>query len=80
MPSGLLFFRVRFASFQLTPLYLPSSYVSLSHFILAVPMRHRLGKYSCMSSTFPIAILNGKFFFSRGEIVLALAEASPIKI
>ena len=63
----------------LMPLFLQSSSVSLSYFILAVPMRECLGKHSCMSSPFPIAILNGTFFFSIGEIVLALAEASPIK-
>ena len=61
------------------PLNETSSSVSLSYFFLAVPMRECLGKYMCMNSTFPIAILNGTFF-SRGEIVLALAEASPIKI
>ena len=38
---------------------LPSSSVSLSNFYLAVPMRGCLGKHSCMSSPFPIAILNG---------------------
>ena len=40
-------------------LLLPSSSVSLSNFYLAVPMRGCLGKHSCMSSPFPIAILNG---------------------
>ena len=48
--------------------------VSSSHFILAVPMRKCLRKHSCMSSSFPIPL------FSQGEIVLALAEASPVKI
>ena len=47
----------------LTPLFLPPSSDSLSYFILAVPMRKCLGKYSCISSPFPIAILNGTFFF-----------------
>ena len=42
--------------------YLNSS-VSLSNFIIAVPMLKCLGKHSCMSYTFPIAILNGTFFF-----------------
>ena len=123
----------------LTSLFLPPSSVSLSYFILAVPIRKCLGKHSCTSSPFPIAILNGTSFFrsvkamnnwnrsaikqilllvffcilfysccsharvfvgktllqefpisysntelyllfSLGEIVLALAEASPIKI
>ena len=40
-------------------LFLLSSSVSLSFIYLSVPMRGSLGKYSCMSSSFPIAILNG---------------------
>ena len=32
--------------------------LSLSYLILAVPTRECLGKHSCMSSSFPIAILN----------------------
>ena len=47
----------------LTPLFLPPSSFSLFYFILAVPMRECLRKHSCMSSPFPIAILNGTFFF-----------------
>ena len=47
----------------LCPLFLSSSSVSLSYFILAVPMRECLGKHSCMSSPFLIAILNGTLFF-----------------
>ena len=47
----------------LTPLFLPPSSVSSSYFIFAVPMRKCLGKHSCMSSQFSIAILNGTFFF-----------------
>ena len=43
-------------------LFLPSS-VTLSYFILAVPMCECLGKHSCMSSSFPIAILNGTTCF-----------------
>ena len=50
----------------LTPRFLPSS-VSLSYFILAVPMRECLGKHPCMSSPFPIAILNGTFFFREAK-------------
>ena len=54
--------------------------VSLPYFILAGPMRECLGKHSCMSSTYPIAILNGAYLIiSTGEIVLALAKASPMK-
>ena len=44
------------------PLFLPSSSVSLSYFILAVPMCECLGKHSRMSSIFPTAIRNGTFF------------------
>ena len=57
-PSRLLFFRA-----PLTPLFLSSSSVSLSYFILVVPMRVCLRKHSCMSSPFPIAILYGTLFF-----------------
>ena len=35
----------------------------MSVIILAVPMRQCSGKHSCMSYIFPIAILNGSFFF-----------------
>ena len=59
---SVFFFRSRFASSLLTPLFSPSSSVSLSYFIPAVPMRECWGERSCMSSQFPIAILNGKFF------------------
>ena len=48
-----------------TPI-LPSSSVSLSDFILAVPIRECLDKRSCISSSFPIAILNGTSFFLFG--------------
>ena len=61
----------------LMPLFLV--FVCLSYFILVVPMHVCLGEHSCISSQFPVAILNCTFF-SQGEIVLALAEASPIKI
>ena len=65
-PSGLLLF-VPAVLFSIhTPLFYPYSSVTLSYFILAVPMRECLGKHSCMSSPFPIAILNGTsdFLFS----------------
>ena len=57
--SGLLLFVPVVLFSILTPLFCISSSVSLSYFILAVPMRGCLGKHSCMSSLFPIAILNG---------------------
>ena len=46
----------------LTPLFL-SSPVPLSYFKFAVPMCECLGKFSCISSSFPIAILNGTSSF-----------------
>ena len=52
---------------MLTSFILPSS-VSLSYSILAVPMRKCLGKHSYMSSTFPIAILNGTYFFPTVQL------------
>ena len=55
-PAGLLFFVPALLLSILTHLFLPSSSVSLCYFILAVPMRECLGKHSCMSSPFPIAI------------------------
>ena len=62
--SGLLFFRPPALLFSiLTHLFLPPSSVSLSYFILAVPIRECLGKHSCMSSLFPIATLNGTSSF-----------------
>ena len=48
---------------MLMPLFLPPSFVFLSYFILAVPMRKCLGKHLLMSSLFHLAILNGTFFF-----------------
>ena len=52
----LKFFRACSASFY-------TSFVSLFYFVLAVPMLECLGKHSCLSSPFPIAILNGTCFF-----------------
>ena len=47
----------------LTIIIITTSYVSLSYFILFVSMRYK-GKLSCMSYIFPVAILNGIYFFS----------------
>ena len=74
-PSGLLLFLVTLLLSMLTPLFLPSSSVSLPYFVLAVQMRECLGKHSCMSSPCPIAILNGAFLFPRGEIVCNLGRS-----
>ena len=62
--QDLLFFVPALLLYILKPLFLPSSSVSLSYFVLAVPMRECLGKHSCMSSPFPLAILNATCFFS----------------
>ena len=58
-------------------LFLPSSSVSLSNFYLAVPMRGCVGKHSCMSSPFPIAILNGTCFLRA--LRLFCGDVSAIK-
>ena len=63
----------------LAHLFLPSFSVSLSYFIFAVPLRECLGKHSCMSFTFSVAILNSTCFFIEAKMVLAVAEASPIE-
>ena len=52
----------------LTPLFCVSSSVSLSYFVLAVPMRKCLGKHSCMSSSFPIVMLNDTSFFPTVQL------------
>ena len=47
---------------MLSHLFLSSS-LSLSYFLLAIPMRKCLGKHLCMSSSFHIVILNDTCFF-----------------
>ena len=66
-PTGLLLFVPALLLSIFTPLFSPSSSVSLSYFVLAVPMRECLGKHSCMRSPFPIAILNGTFLFREAK-------------
>ena len=63
------FFSFLFLS-KLTPLFLPSSSVSLSYFNLVVPMRECLGKHPRTSSPFPIAILNGTYFVLSQVLIL----------
>ena len=46
----------------LVSILMPLLLLSLFYFICAVPMHKCLEKHSCMSSPFPIAILNGKYF------------------
>ena len=52
----------------LTPLFLPSSSVSLAYFILALSMRECLGKNSCISSSFTIEMGMVPYFFLLCEI------------
>ena len=52
----------------LASLFLPSSSVTLYYLILVVAMRECLGKHSCMSSSFPIAILNGAHLFPKVQL------------
>ena len=66
-PTGLLLFVPALLLSILTPLFFPSSSVSLSYFGLTVPIRECLGKHSCMSSPFPIAILNGTLLFREAK-------------
>ena len=58
-------------------LFLLSSSVSLSNFYLAVSMRGCLGKHSCTSSPFPIAILNGTC--SLRALILFCGDVPAIK-
>ena len=51
---------------MLTHLFLSS--LSLSYFILALPMLNCLGKHKCMSSSFPIVILNDTFLFPTVQL------------
>ena len=67
-PSGLVFFVPVLLLSILTPLFLPSSSVSLSYFVLAVPMLECSGKHSCMSAPFAIAILNCTCFFPTVQL------------
>ena len=77
-PSGLLLCVPAVLFSILPPLFCPSSSVSLSYFILAVPMRECLGKHSCMSSPFPIAILNVNLLFSLNDLI-KMVEVSSVK-
>ena len=79
-PSALLFIVPVLLLSVLTPLFLPSSSVSLYYFILVVPMQECFEKR--LLHEFPISYRYTEWYLllSRGEIVLALAEASPIKI
>ena len=74
-PSGLLSFMPTLFFSTLMSLFLPSSSVSISYFILAVPMHECLGKHSRMSSPFLMPILNGNLLLSWNDMV----KLSPVK-
>ena len=83
-PMGLLFFGPAdscctfFGIFAF--IHLRSASVSLSYFILALPMHKCFGKHLCMSSTFLIAILYSTYlFFSQYKMIFAYVEALPAK-
>ena len=65
-PSGLLIYLARCTSFHI--LILSARLLFLCYFILAVPMRECLGKHSCMSSAFLIAIQNGTSFLPTAHL------------
>ena len=69
-PSGLRFFVPALLLSILTPLFLPTSSVFFSYYVHPCSVaRHKcLGKHSCMSFPFPIAILNGTCFFSTVQL------------
>ena len=74
-PSGLPLFVPALLLSILTPLFLPSSSVSLSYFVLAVPMRECLGKHWCMSSPKPyffpkLSCYLGRSFIYQNQITL----------
>ena len=57
----------------------PTFSVSLSYFILPIPMRKCFGKHSCTSSAFPITILDGTLFF-RSVKAMKIFNRSAIKL
>ena len=69
-PSGLISFvpamLLSFVPAMLLSTFIPrllALSVSLPYLTIALPMHEFLGKHLCMSSQFPIAILNGTLFF-----------------
>ena len=52
----------------LRPLFLPSSSVYLSYFIIAFSIREYFGKHSFMSLIFSVAILNDTCFFPTVQL------------
>ena len=61
-PLRLHFLSCPFSFSIFTPLFLPSVSVSLSYFIIAVPVREDLGKLV------PFALLNGTSFFPTVQL------------
>ena len=75
---GLLYFVPALLLSILTLLFLPSSSVFLSYFILAVPMRECLRKHSCMSSLFPYLYIS--CIMSCGNKIVAIFQHSRARI
>ena len=72
--------------FLLGPIYflpysLSSSYILplclLLHFVVAFPMRKCSGKHSCVSSTIPIAMLNGPMYFRDAKWSICRSVSRP---
>ena len=78
-PSGLLFFRAGFTYFHAVSALL-TFFCLFVLFILAVPMRQCLRKHSCMSSTLPIALLNGTCFFRQSTYKCAMSSERKSKL
>ena len=78
-PPRLLFFMTALLLSILAPLFLLFSSISLSYLNIAARMRECLGKHSCMSSSFPIAILNGTCFFCEAKWYLLWSMLRPSK-
>ena len=74
-PSGHPFFVPTLLLSILKPLFLPTSSVSLSYFILAIPMHECLRKHSFMSSPISYSHTEWNLLFSINEMV----EESPVK-
>ena len=73
-PSGLLSFVPALLLSILTPLFLSSSFVSLSYFILTVPIRECLGKHSCTSSQFPVSYFYKQFNTSFNSFLFVCTQ------
>ena len=78
-PSGFLFFVPALLLSVLTPLFFPSSSVSLSYSFFLFPFAGvwENTRATCMSSPFPIVILNGTCFFPT--VQLQVYNENPVR-